>query len=200
MGGVTLRDGELAVERPPNELDELAIDFSRILADLGVEHAFVAGYVAILTGRARATENIDVLVESLSESAVEALAERLADEGYWGPAMPLEEMYGNLDAGTNIWVAPDGQTTPHLEVKFPTDDFDDASLANAIPAHVGDATVPVGPLELQIAYKLYLGAQKDFEDAAHLYALFRESLRPMRLEHWAKKLDVTAEYERLQSN
>jgi len=140
-----------------------------------------------------------VLVDPLPESEVEALAERLDDEGYWGPAMPLDETYETLDAGANVWVAPDGQTTPHLEVKFPTDEFDDASLANAIPAHVGDATVPVGPLELQIAYKLHLGARKDFEDAAHLYALFRESLRPMRLERWVEKLDVTAEYERLRT-
>jgi len=199
MGGVTLRDGELVVERPPNELDELALDFSRILADLGVEHVFVAGYLAILTGRARATEDIDVLVESLPESEVSALADRLDAEGYWGPAMPLDELYGNLDAGTNVWAAPDGQMTPHLEVQFPTDEFDVASLEHSIPAHVGGATIPVGPLELQIAYKLHLGARKDFEDAAHLYALFRESLRPMQLEQWVDRLGVTDEYERLKT-
>jgi len=199
MGGVTLRDGELVVERPPNELDELAIAFSRTLSRLDIGHAFVAGYLAILTGRARATDDIDVLVETLSTTEVDELVAVLESEDYWGPAMPLEEMHGNLDAGTNIWVAPEDQMTPHLEVKFPVDEFDHASLDHAIDAHVGDATIPVGPLELQIAYKLHLGAQKDFEDATHLYVLFRESLRTTHLETWVEKLEVTEEYERLQS-
>jgi hypothetical protein len=95
-GGVSLRDGELLVERSPNELDELAI--------------------------ARLVE------------------EREAND-YWRPAMPLDEMYGNRSAGTNIRVAPADQMTPHLEVNFPTDEFDRASLSNAIEAHVGGETI-----------------------------------------------------------
>lgn len=68
-----------------------------------------------------------------------------------------------------------------------------------VDAHVGDATIPVGPLELQIAYELHLGAQKDFEDAAHRYVLFRESRRTTHLETWVEKLEVTDESERRQS-
>ena len=199
MGGIRLSDDQLHVGREPNDLDDLAIEFSAILADLEIEHVFVAGYLAILTGRTRMTEDIDVIVEPLTESEVASLVEALDANDFWGPAMPLDEMYGNLDAGTNSWVAPDGQTTPHLEVKFPTDEFDEASLKNAIDAHVGDAVLPIGPLELQIAYKLRLGTRTDFEDAAHLYALFRESLRTTRLETWVEKLEVTDEYERLRS-
>lgn len=199
MGGVTLSDGDLVVERPPNELDELAIDFSRLLSQRSIDHVFIAGYLAILTGRARVTDDIDVLIESLAESKVEELVAALDEAGYWEPAMALEEMHGNLDAGTNIWVAPEGQMTPHLEVKTPTDEYDYASLDNAIDAHIDDATIPVGELELQIAYKLSLGAQKDYEDAAHLYTMFRETLRHPRLEMWVEKLAVTEDYARLQS-
>ncbi|SDR34617.1 hypothetical protein [Natronobacterium texcoconense] len=197
MSGIELRGDTLVVDREPNALDELAIDFSAVLSDLDVEHVYIAGYLAILTGRPRATDDIDVLVEPLSETEIETVVEELRDADYWGPAMPLEEMYGNLSEGTNIWVAPDGQTTPHLEVKFPTDEFDRASLSNAIEARVAGETIPIGPLELQIAYKLYLGGQKDFEDAAHLYSLFGETLRETDLEHWATELDVLDTYERL---
>lgn len=199
MGGVSLRDDELVVERPQNELDELAISFTELLSNLDIDHVYIAGYVAILTGRARATEDIDVLIERLSESETSELVEILEENDYWGPAMPLEEMHGNLASGTNIWVAPEGQMTPHLEVKFPTDEYDRASLSNAIDAHVADATIPVGPLELQIAYKLKLGTQTDFEDASHLYLLFRESLRESRIEQWVEKLGVTDEYARLRA-
>lgn len=199
MGGVTLREDELVVERSANELDELAIAFSEILSQLDIDHVFIAGYVAILTGRARATDDIDVLIERLPESDIVDLVETLEANDYWEPAMPLEEMYENLSAGTNIWVAPDDQMTPHLEIKFPTDEFDRASLANAINAHIADPTIPIGPLELQIAYKLYLGSRTDFEDAAHLYTLFRESLRTERLESWVEKLDVHEQYAQLES-
>lgn len=197
MSGIELRDDELVVERPPNALDELAIEFSSILTKNGVEHVFVAGYVAILAGRARATEDIDVLVERLSADEIDGLVETLRSNGYWGPAMPLDSMVDNLADETNIWVAPDDQMTPHLEVKYPTDEFDRASLENAINAQIGEASVPIGPLELQIAYKLYLGGRKDLEDAAHLYALFGESLRQGELERWVTKLEVTDRYERL---
>jgi hypothetical protein len=199
MGGVRLDGDTLTVERAPNELDELAIAFSRVLSRQGIDHSYVAGYLAILTGRARATEDIDVLVERLPESTVDELVADLEAEGYWGPAMPLEETYANLSSGTNIWVAPEGQMTPHLELKFPTDEFDRASLSNAIEASVGDGRIPVGPLELQIAYKLRLGSRTDFEDAAHLYALFHGSLSSERLECWVERLDVSEEYARLES-
>ncbi|MFB6137044.1 MAG: hypothetical protein ABEJ42_01710 [Halobacteriaceae archaeon] len=199
MGGVSLTDGTLVVEREPNRLDELAIPFSELLADRDVDHVFVSGYLAILAGRPRGTNDVDVIVERLDRDAVDALVEEFDAAGYWGPAMPLEEMYGNLDAGTNIWVAPDGEMTPHLEVKFPTDPYDRASLSNAITAEIGDATIPVGPIDLQIAYKLSMGAQKDFEDAAHLYTMFHETLSTERLEHWVERLGVTEEYARLES-
>lgn len=102
-----------------------------------------------------------------------------------------------LDNGDNIWLAPVDQITPHLEVKFARDDFDRASLENAITARIGDETIPIKPLELQIAYKLHLGVQRDIEDAVHLYMLFEENLSVSRLEEWTRRLDVENEYERL---
>jgi hypothetical protein len=197
MGGVELTDRGLVVDREPNRLDELALEFSRVLSRLDIDHVFVAGYVAILAGRSRSTEAVDVFIERCSSERIDDLVAELEREGYWGPAMPLSNTYGNLASGTNIWVAPDGEMTPHLEMKFPNDEFDRASLANAIDAHVGGETVPIGPLELQIAYKLSLGGRTDLEDAAHLYTVFGETLSRDRLETWVERLDVEDRYERL---
>jgi len=197
MGGVELRNGTLVVEREPNQLDELAIGFSEILGQFDIAHVYIAGYVSILAGRARSTEDVDVFIEQTDEETADELAETLDKKGFWGPAMPLTSMYEMLNNGDNIWVAPTDQVTPHLEVKFARDEFDRASLENAIAARIGGETIPIGPLELQIAYKLYLGAQKDVEDAVHLYTLFEESLSVPRLEEWVRRLDVEYEYERL---
>lgn len=197
MSGIELRDETLFVEREPNQLDELAIAFSEILDRIGIEHVYIAGYVSILAGRARSTEDVDVLIEPIDEPTADELTTALTTEDYWGPAMPLTSMYEMLANGDPIWVAPTDQVTPHLEVKVVRDEFDRASLSNAISAQIAGESIPIGPLELQIAYKLYLGAQKDIEDAVHLYTLFRETLTPSRLETWVSRLDVEAEYDRL---
>ncbi|UWG48152.1 hypothetical protein HSRCO_1874 [Halanaeroarchaeum sp. HSR-CO] len=197
MGGIEIRDGTLVVEREPNQLDALAIEFSDILDTFDIAHVYVSGYVSILAGRARSTEDVDVLIEEIDEGTASELADELATLDFWGPAMPLSSMYEMLERGDNIWVARDDQVTPHLEVKFVHDEFDRASLANAMRATIGNESVPIGPLELQIAYKLYLGARKDVEDAVHLYTLFEESLSVGRLERWVSRLDVKDDYERL---
>lgn len=197
MAGIELRDETLVVDREPNQLDALAIEFSRLLDRFDIEHVYIAGYVSILAGRARSTDDIDVLIERLDDATAGALVETLVDSGYWGPAMPLSSMAEMLEHGDNIWVAPDDQITPHLEVKYPHDEFDRGSLDNAITARVGGEEIPIGPLELQIAYKLYLGTQTDIEDAVHLFTLFEETLSGARLESWVKRLDVEPEYERL---
>ena len=197
MGGIELRNETLVVEREPNQLDELAIRFSKILGRFDIKHVYIAGYVSILAGRARSTEDVDVLIERIDEETADELAETLDEKGFWGPAMPLTSMCEMLDTGDNIWVAPEDQITPHLEVKFARDEFDRASLQNAITARIGDEAISIGPLELQIAYKLHLSAQKDIEDAVHLYTLFEKSLSVPRLEEWVTRLDVEDEYERL---
>ncbi|MBP1987538.1 hypothetical protein [Halolamina salifodinae] len=197
MGGIELRGGTLLVDREPNHLDELAMEFSEILYEFDIEHVYVAGYVSILAGRARSTEDVVVLIEKTDETRIERLATRLDEERFWGAAMPLSSMYEMLSHGDNLWVAPQDQVTPHLEVKFVGDEFDRASLANAITAKIGGHSIPIGPLELQIAYKLYLGAQKDLEDAVHLYTLFEQSLSVARLEEWVRRLGVESEYDRL---
>lgn len=198
MGGIGFHDGDLVVEREPNELDRLAIGFSEILDNLDIQHVYVAGYVAVLTGRARATQDVDVLLEPLDEADVDRLIEALKVEGMWGPAMPLDDLY-EMAHEANIWIAPEGQVIPHIEAKFVQDESGYAALENPLTVRIDDASIPIGPLELEIAYKLYLGSEKDFEDALHLWSLFEETLSKAEVERWVAKLGVESAYDRLRS-
>lgn len=200
MGGVEFRGDTLVVDRAPNELDTLAIEFTAVLEQLDIEHVYVAGYVAILTGRSRVTEDVDVLIEGLDGSQTSEFVDRLQAAGMWGPAMPLDEAYAMLSNGDPIWVAPRDQVIPHIECKFVRDDIDQASLANPIPARIGGTTIPIGPLEIAIAYKLYLGSEKDFEDALHLFTVFTERLRRPELERWVEELGVERQYDELRAS
>lgn len=197
MSGIELRNDTLIVERAPNRLDELAIEFSAILDEFSIDHVFIAGYVSILAGRARSTEAVDVRIEDIETETAEQLAATLEAAGFWGAAMPLSAMDKMLSHGDPIWIAPLDQVTPHLELKVVRDEFDRASLRNSITARIDGQEIPIGPLELQIAYKLHLGAQKDIEDAVHLYTLFEQSLSGARLEPWVDRLGVESEYDRL---
>lgn len=195
MSGVELTEEGLVVSRPPNELDELAGAFSTILDELDIDHVYVSGYVAILAGRSRATEDIDVLIEPVSDARIQSLVSELDTRGFWGPAMPLDRMDEMLH--DHIWVAKSSEMVPHLEVKYVDDRFDRASLDHRIQAHIGPWNLPIGPLELQIAYKCWMGSKTDIEDAAHLFALFEDQLNTEELERWVAELGAETTYERI---
>lgn len=190
-------DDAVIIEKEPSALDELVLGVTEILDDLSIEYAVVSGYVAVLLGRSRATEDIDVIAESFSEETADELASRLRTAGYWGSAMPLDSMHEMLSEGSIVRVAEDGHRVPNVELKFATDEYDRTSLRNTIPIHLKDRKIRAGELELQIAYKLYLGAQKDFEDAVYVYELAEQTLNRGKLQTYARNLGVESEYERL---
>jgi hypothetical protein len=63
-------------------------------------------------------------------------------------------------------------------------------MENSIEAEINSSKIKVSPIELQIAYKLFLGSEKDLEDAQHLYQLFNQSLDMESLERFAEQMDV----------
>jgi hypothetical protein len=62
---------------------------------------------------------------------------------------------------------------------------------------LNDRELRAGELELQIAYKLYLGSEKGLEDAVYVYEVAEQTINTQKLEEYARKLDVETEYERL---
>jgi hypothetical protein len=53
----------ITIEREPSWLDRLVVEFVRCL---GFNYVIVAGYVAILLGRTRTTDDVDVVVDAVS--------------------------------------------------------------------------------------------------------------------------------------
>lgn len=190
-------DDAVSIEKEPSDLDELVLDVTDVLDDLDIEYAVVSGYVAVLLGRSRSTEDIDVITEPFSEEIADELADRLHDVGYWGSAMPLDSMHQMLSERSIIRIAEDGHRVPNVELKFADDRYDRASLENTMTIRLNDREIRTGELELQIAYKLYLGTQKDLEDAVYVYELAEQMLNSQKLEGYANDLGVEQEYERL---
>ncbi len=190
-------DGEVVMSREPSDLDRLLLDVVAVLNDVGIEYAAVSGYVAVLFGRARATEDIDVLVERFDETTADDLADKLRDAGFWGSAMPLDRLHETLSDELPFRVAEDGHLVPNVELKFPTDEYDRTSLRKTTTVRLVDEEIRIGELELQIAYKLGMGARKDVEDALHLYRTAEGNLNTSTLERYVERLGVEDEYDEL---
>ena len=197
MSNLDIQDGTLVVGRPPTEFDEIANSFSTILADHDVSHVFVWGYVATLIGPTEAIETIDVVLEPLDRESFEPVASAIEEAGFWGVATPVAEAFDPLSNGEPVSMAPSDQVIPYLEVTFADDEVDEECLRGSMTAEVGDAELPIGPLELQVAYKLYLVHRTSFEDAVDLYSMVEERLDQPKLRQWCERLGIGDEYERL---
>lgn len=189
----------VVIDKPLSRLDKLLVDVIDALEAVEVDYVVVSGYVAVLFGRSRATEDIDVLTERFDEETADRLEERLQSRGYWGSAMPLDDLFETLSDDLPIRIAEDGHRVPNVELKFVSDEYDRLSLTNTLQVTLSGTEITVGSLEFQIAYKLSMGAQKDFEDALYLYEVAGANLNTSALEEHVQKLGVEEEYDELRS-
>lgn len=192
-------NGSVSIDKDPSDLDRLILDVVDAFESAGIRYAIVSGYVAVLFGRSRATEDIDVITDRFDDQRAETLANSLREKGYWGATMPLDEMHVTLADDLPIRIAEDGHRVPNVEVKFANDEYDRISLGNTLTISMNGEELEIGALEFQIAYKLTMGAQKDFEDALYLYEVAGDNLNRTELEGYVQKLDVGSEYERLRN-
>lgn len=135
------RDSEVVIDKPLNDLDELLVGVGTVLDETGVQHAVVSGYVAVLFGRSRATEDIDVICDPFGRETADEVVERLRRAGYWGSAMPLDDAYETLADGLPVRIAEDGHRVPNVELKFASDEDDRISLRNRVTVRLGDETI-----------------------------------------------------------
>lgn len=199
-----LGEDTLSIARVPSALDEAVMEFTAVLDALGVKYVIVSGYVVILTGRSRATEDVDVILEPLSDDRLDEMIEAFTDHGYYGMAMPFEEFPAMLRDGERVRIAEEGQLYPNFEVWFASTDIERTALEHALTAELDDQQIQISPIELQIAYKLQLAQRmrstqgKDFEDALHLYLTFGERLNTKALERYVDELGVQEYYDKLE--
>lgn len=101
---------------PLNALDELVLDVVSILERHDIRYVVVSGYVTVLLGRSRATEDIDVIVAPFDETTASDLVTDLRDAGYWGAAMPLDDLHATLEDALYLYHLLEGTlTTDRLE-------------------------------------------------------------------------------------
>jgi len=84
-------------------------------------------------------------------------------------------------------LAKKGSIIPNIELKFVKNDLDRYSLDHRKRVTLSDKSLFLSPLELQIPYKLFLGSEKDIEDARFLFKLFKDNLDNLLLKLFRKR-------------
>ncbi len=174
-----------------SKLDIFVIDFINILKKY-VDYVVVSGYVSILFGRSRGTEDIDILIKKIDFDTFIRLYRELIEREYWflNAENPIE-LYGMLENRLAIRAALKNTVIPNIEIKFVKNDLDIISLNEHRVVKIGKDSINISPVELQIAFKLHLGSDKDIEDAVHLYDIFLERLDKVKLKQYMNILKVS---------
>ena len=181
-----------------SEDDRIAMLFAETLNELGVRYSVIAGYVAILFGRARRSDDIDFITYPLAEDEFLKFCLLLRDRGFKlvqgdiGSEGSIRKVYeGYLERGFSIRFTYGDLILPNIWFKTARSPLQYYGIDNSLTVIVNKKhLIKIAPLELQIAYNLYLGSEKDLEDAVFLYTLFRKALNHQELHKWLSTLGV----------
>jgi hypothetical protein len=185
---------EIILYKELNEIDKFVIEFTKLLDN----YVIVSGYVAILLGRSRGTEDVDLLIPKMDEKEFEKLWENIHKKGFECiNTSKMEDAFMMLEQHAIRFFK--GIPIPNIEFKIIKNDLDKYSYENKLKILLNNGEIFVSPLELQIPYKLFLAsegiekelrADKDIEDAKHLYKLFKENLNKEEFSIFINKLKV----------
>ena len=174
-------------------LSELDLFVCRVLDILTphIPYVIVSGYVAILFGRTRSTEDVDLLIPVCDVSTFLLLHDEFIEQGY--EFLNAEDgcgLHSILTSGSGIRLSEKDLFIPNIEIKFTRNESDDYSFNNRIPLIIDDRTFWIGPLEMQIAYKFWLGSEKDIEDAIYIREISRDFIDEDLLREFCSSFGV----------
>lgn len=179
----------IRIDKEINELDKTTFQFVKIL-EKHVNYVIVSGYVAILLGRNRSTEDVDVIIPKIDKQKLSLIYDSLIEEGYWClNTSDIEDLYQLLISKSSIRFAPEPRISPNFEIKFSKDIYDEMAMKNPVIMQLGNEKLKTSFLELQIAFKEeVLKSNKDIEDANHIRLVASGHLDENLINEYKRKL------------
>lgn len=172
------------------ELNSLDRKVIKLVNLIDFEYVIISGYVSILFGRSRATEDVDMFIRVEKEEFY-AFYDRLSKNNFYIiNAENKEEGYEFLKEGIALRIAENGEFIPNFELKLPKREIDRITMRDKITVRLGNHKLNISEIELQIAFKLFLGSEKDYLDSKHLYNIFESHFDKKKLYHYIKLLGV----------
>ena len=182
---------EIILNRELSKLDRFVIDFCNLLED----YVVVSGYVSILFGRSRATEDVDLLIPKMNLGDFMKLWKKAHENGFECLNTSVAEDAFRMLKEHAIRFSKKGIAVPNIEFKVIKNDIGKYSFKERLKVKMKNEKLFISPIEMQIAYKLSLGSNKDLEDAKHLYILFNEKLNKEELVKLIKEFKVEDKFD-----
>ncbi len=163
----------IQLDRELSDLDLFVLDFTAILQKY-TTYALISGYVALLFGRSRTTEDVDLFIPALTRPQFHNLYEDIKNHGFSSVVVDSEEeLFSMLTDHLAVRFGRANLPIPNIELKFTRDMLDLLSIQTRIRVITKKGDLFISSPELQVAYKkLVLATPKDVEDARHLQRLF----------------------------
>jgi hypothetical protein len=188
------KDSILINNKVLTELDEFVVDFINILRKY-CNYVVISGYIPIFFGRTRGTEDVDVFIDYVDKKTFVSFYNDLVKNNYYF-LNPEDEngLYEMLTDKLGIRTAKKDTIIPNMEMKFIKDDIDRFTLNNRVKVTVNKkSNLFISPIEVEIPYKLYLGSEKDIEDALYLWDIFQNDLDKKLMNRFMNELNVSGE-------
>ncbi len=174
-----------------NILEKFCEDFCRI-AEKHCKYIIVSGFVAIASGRTRATEDIDMIIERLPREKFIVMHNDLENNGFEClQSTNPEEIYSYLINENSIryTLKENKLFPPEMEVKFVKDALDEWQLKERQKISFIGLDVWFSSINFNIAFKEeWLGTDKDCEDANHLREIYKGDISNDEIEKIKKMI------------
>ncbi len=182
-----INEKKIKLEKPLNELDKLVLRFVNLLKK-HIDYVIISGYVSLLLGRTRATEDVDVYLKFMNLEDFSKLYQDLLNNGFEClNATQTMEVYNYLKDGLAVRFALKGDIIPNFEVKFVRKNIDLGIFEESIDVETEGGIIKISSLERQIAFKrYYLGSEKDLEDARYVEELAKGHLNKEKIEYYKR--------------
>jgi len=158
-----------------NILDEFSRKFCAVVEG-HCRYIVVSGFVAISSGRARATEDIDIIIEKLDLPSFAKLHKSLSGAGFdCLQSEDAAEIYSYLTDKTSVRYTWRDRPLPEMELKMARDKVDEYQLATRTKLSLTGLDIWFSNINVNIAFKEgYLKSEKDLKDAEHLRKVYPE--------------------------
>ena len=159
-----------------NILSEFCLKFCKLIEKY-TKYIIVLGFVAIASGRARGTEDIDMIIPKIDKETFVKLHKDLTSNNFVAIQNDNAEILYDeyLDKGLSIRYILKNQPVPEMELKFAKDELDYFQLQTRTKLSFTSLDIWFSSINMNIAFKEeYLKSDKDIEDAKHLRIIYSE--------------------------
>lgn len=184
-----INKNNIEIDRELSDLDKFAIEFIKIL-EKHTNYVIISGYVAILLGRSRASEDIDILIPKINYQTLQKLINDLKNKNFYClNAEKPETIFSYLQDNLAVRFAKKNEIIPNIELKWVKNKIDELSLEKIITVKIPKAKLKISNLELQIAFKeVVLKSPKDLEDARYIRNIAEKFLDKKLINEYKRML------------